>query len=265
MTGTLRLNLLENSHSFLAESLKKALSAENDLHDWKFAIFNVCQAIEISMKERLRQEHFSLVFSNIDKRTRTVNSREAIKRLREICNVPLLESDSTVICRSADWRNEIVHAEFSLKVSELKSAFSALLGFLATFHQTVLGESLDKVIPQELWQEAIAIQDYGRELFSRAKQRFQEEGIDDDTIIPCPKCGWKSCALFEDDCRCYVCGASENLVECEDCGELAPESQCELVGAGFEDDYHQVHICRTCIDGAEDRWINQLIDMERGK
>src|SRR3972149_1754936 len=124
MSSILKLTLLENSRSFLAEALSKALIAENDAHQWKFAIFNMCQAIEISLKERLRREHPSLILENIDKGTKTVSPMVAIARLSKFCSIPISKEDITVLERVTKWRNEIVHTTFSLNVAELKSAFS---------------------------------------------------------------------------------------------------------------------------------------------
>ena len=62
----LKFSLLENSHSFIAEAAQKAVEATNEPHNWKFAILNLVQAIELSLKEMLRREHPILIYKNID-------------------------------------------------------------------------------------------------------------------------------------------------------------------------------------------------------
>jgi hypothetical protein len=266
MNTTLKLTLLENSRSFLAEALRKALLAEEDVHQWKFAIFNMCQAIEVSLKERLRREHPALILHNVDKGTQTVSPKGAIARLSKLCGVALSATDVSVIENVTLWRNEIVHAEFSLNVIELKTAFSVLLGFMRTFHEVVLQESLSDHVPDDLWKEALKIQEYGEELDKRAAQQMQDEGIDPNDVISCPRCGRNSCVLQEDMYRCYVCGSQEDLVECESCNELIPESQTERSWTGIsEDEMWEVCICRNCIDAAGDMYIQHLIDLKRGK
>lgn len=47
----LTLSLLQNAESFLAEGLSKAVLAERDVGEWKFAIFNLVQCIELALKE----------------------------------------------------------------------------------------------------------------------------------------------------------------------------------------------------------------------
>jgi len=267
MKNTLKLTLLENSRSFLSEALRNALIAERDTHQWKFAIFNICQAIEISLKERLRREHPALILENIDKGTKTVTPAMALTRLYKFCDVSVDNGDIKVIQSAIKWRNEIIHSEFSLNVVELKSAFSVLLGFILSFHEQVLKEPLSSQLPnKELWSEALRIQEYGQAVFSRASQQIQAEGIDINNIIFCPRCGRKACVLREDTCRCYVCGSEEDLVECESCQDLAPVSHTEQSWTGMsEDEMSEVRICRKCIDSAEDRYIQHMIDLDRGK
>lgn len=266
MSSILKLTLLENSRSFFTEALSKALLAETDVHQWKFAIFNMCQAIEISLKERLRREHPALILENVDKGTKTVSLRDAISRLSKLCEVAISANDIAVIENATLWRNQIVHAEFSLRVTELKSAFSVLLGFFRSFHEVVLKEGLSAHISAELWKEAIQIQEYGEELMKRASHRMKEEGIDSEYVISCPRCGWTSCVLLEDTCLCYVCGSHEKLLECDSCHELIPESQTEPSWTGIsEDEMWRIYICRNCINAAEDMYIQHLIDLKRGK
>ena len=48
------LSLIENSHNFLNESLAQAIIAEENPEYWKYAILHLVQAIELSLKERLK-------------------------------------------------------------------------------------------------------------------------------------------------------------------------------------------------------------------
>ncbi len=266
MDSRLELTLLENSRSFLVEALNKALEAETDARQWKFAIFHMCQAIEISLKERLQREHPALIFENVDKGMRTVTSQRAINRLGKHCGVVISADDVGVIESATLWRNQIVHADCSLKVVELKTAFSVLLGFLTTFHKVVLAESLADHVPEDLWNEALQVQEYGDELFKRASRRMREERVLPEQVIRCPRCGRHSCVLSEDLRHCYVCGAEELLLECESCNQLVPESRMETAWVGVSDDEGwKTYICRRCVDAGEDMYIQQAIDWARGK
>ena len=69
----MKISLLQNAYSFLEEALSKAIKAENEPIHWKFATLNLVQAIELSLKEKLSQEHPVLVFQQIDSPKNTVN------------------------------------------------------------------------------------------------------------------------------------------------------------------------------------------------
>lgn len=49
----LKLNVLENSQAFLIEAVSKAIVAENDARNWQFAILNLVQSLELSLKSIL--------------------------------------------------------------------------------------------------------------------------------------------------------------------------------------------------------------------
>src|SRR5713101_893086 len=180
--GNLKLTLLENSHSFVNEALSKAILAEKDSHQWQFAIFALVQAIELSLKERLRKEHPVLIFENVDKRKHTVGLEQAAIRLREISNVSITDSDINAIQTAIQWRNLVVHYEFEFSTEKLKPVFAKLLGFLTEFHKSHLGVDLADHVNGGNWKEAIAIDDYAKALFERAQKRIKKEHIDRDLI-----------------------------------------------------------------------------------
>ena len=61
----MKISLLQNTYSFLEEALGKAIKAEKDQFHWKFAVLNLVQAIELSLKEKLRREYPILIFQNM--------------------------------------------------------------------------------------------------------------------------------------------------------------------------------------------------------
>lgn len=245
-TSKLELTLLENSRSFLVEALSKALLAETDVHQWKFAILNICQAIEISLKERLRREHQVFIWENIDKRTTTITLDRARKRLSNLCGVTFSKEDLANIDKAKTWRNQIVHNEFSLNTKEMKAAFSILFGFMRTFHETILNEKLSDCIPNELWKEALDIEEYACELYERADQQAKDEGVAFSADISCLHCGYFSCVLKDDTCYCYVCGSEEQLLECNSCHHHFPKSQVEIIWDSEEGvDYEEIR-CQSC-------------------
>ena len=54
----LKLTLQENSFDFLKQSLSQAVLSEKTPENWKYAILNLVQAIELSLKELLKRAEF---------------------------------------------------------------------------------------------------------------------------------------------------------------------------------------------------------------
>jgi RNase P subunit RPR2 len=159
-----------------------------------------------------------------------------------------------------------LHFEFALSVAELKPAFAKLLGFIIHFHREHLDESLSSVIHNDLWSEAIKVQDYGQELFSRAQARLSKEKIDNNLVWVCLKCGWEAFVIQDDINTCYVCATQEDVVECDSCHELEYAANTEATSSGSEAEDYELVVCRGCIDAAADWWADVELEgliMER--
>ena len=194
----MKISLLQNAYSFLEEALSKAIKAEDDSLHWKYATLNLVQAIELSLKERLRRDHPILIFQKIDSPKNTVSVENALNRLQSIGKLKFSQSDINTISKASKLRNLIVHFEFELNPIESKLVFAKLLGFMSHFHLTYLDTPLDTIISDELWQEAINVFEYSEELFERAKSIFKDKGFEPLNIWICAKCEWDA-FVTEDD------------------------------------------------------------------
>ena len=214
----LTLSLSENAISFAEDALANAIVAEETPARWKFAIFGLVQAIELSLKELLRRQRPFLIYKDVDKPKNTVGIEQAALRLQSIANVQLTADETAALKTAVDIRNCVVHHQVDAAIIDLKLIFARLLGFLNDFHRKYLGEALQDHIDAERWRAGVKIQDYGTELFRRAKERMEEDDIDDDITIACPKCGWKALTPYDPHPEtCYMCGHIESLEICERC------------------------------------------------
>jgi len=196
-----------------------------------------------------------LIFSNVDKLENTVSIDQAINRLKKISRLQFSEKDIKTLASAKKWRNLIVHYEFELKPAELKPLFAKLLGFLSYFHLKYLDETLDNMVPTYLWENAIEIVDYAAELCKTAEKHFEEEGIEILFIWSCRKCGWDAFVVQDEINTCYVCGWSEDVIECPECRELFYEDACEELQIGAEE---FELFCESCYE----RQIYDRHDME---
>lgn len=215
---TLELNLVENARSFVVEALAKAVAAEQDPVQWKFAILHVVQAIELSLKELLRQQHPVLVYKNVDKPADfTVSLEGALARLKNVASFEPSADEMKALQFAAKVRNAIVHHEFKADPAELKPAFARLFGFLVDFHRDHCDFALDDQVSKSLWLDGVKIKEYGEELFLRAQARMKADQVE-NSVISCPKCGWRAISGLGDRAeRCYVCQHVTQLDVCARC------------------------------------------------
>ncbi|MGL6311491.1 hypothetical protein ACSZMD_17505 [Aeromonas veronii] len=184
----LKMTLLENSTSFFLESVSKAIQAESDENKWKFAILLLVQAIETSLKERLRRTNEIFIYSNIDKPKNTVDLSLAIERLENISKVKLKQPDVKCIRTASELRNQIVHFEFDLSIEQIKSNFVSLVGFYSSFCRDHLASDIFSQLPPKLHSEVLKLDSYVEELENRASERMAAEEIPDNEVWECPAC-----------------------------------------------------------------------------
>lgn len=261
----MKISLLENAHSFLDEALSNAIKAEEDAIRWKYAILNLVQAIELSLKEKLRQEHPILIFQKIDTPALTVNLGTALNRLKNISKLKLSKSDVATINKAAGLRNQIVHFEFSIDEKRNKLVFAKLLGFLSHFHQTHLDTPLDYIVDPHQWQEALSIFEYAEELFNRALEIFKEQDINPDSAWTCPNCEWEAFITQDNIGSCYVCGLQEEVSDCAECGKGLFHRECHELQTG--DEIYE-NFCLECYEDRirdDERYYHEMMSHFWGK
>lgn len=261
------MNLMENAKSFLLESLLKAHDADDKPEEWKFAILHLVQTIELLFKQRLSQEHPSLVYSNVDKQGLTVTLSHAERRLESIAKVSFKKGDKTAVRRALRLRNRIVHYEFELNAEASKANFSRLLGFLAEFANRELDLELSELIEDPVvLMKTVGIVNYAKQLLGRLDARFEAEEIDKTNVWNCPSCALDAFVVQDDINTCFVCGDCYDTAECNDCGDIyfidELKEDGELLG---KHNWVTFYLCEGCID--ERCWEEErdILEWEEGK
>jgi len=217
----LKMTLLENSVSFFIESVKKAINAETATQDWKLAIFLLVQAIELILKEKLKNTHEILIYSNIDSPKHTVDLNSAINRLAKIDNIILTTADKETLESAAKIRNQIVHFEFEVPLEQIKSHYIILMGFYTSFCNSHLDFDVLAELTTGLHKKLLALSKYLDELETRARQRFKLEDISSASICQCPACQRETFNL--ENRKCYVCSIERWTYQCIYCSKLSIE------------------------------------------
>jgi rubrerythrin len=258
-----KLSLLDNSHSFLKEAVKKAVAARKDVSQWKFAILNLVQAVELSLKELLRRKHPVLIYENIDTPRNTVSISQALARIEndKILGIIIPENEKKKIAEAVKLRNEITHYEFELTEEYAMAKFSEIFAFIVYFQGLHLEIEIDDVLDYDLLQEIVNIEKCFKELLEKALRRIADENIPDESIWQCPCCGEYTFVIEDVKNVCYLCRESQEVVECPQCGELHFDYDLidfsDLIDTDYSEGevivlnnygYSKFNACPDCID-----------------
>lgn len=133
----IKFDLLENGLDFILSSVKFTLEEK-----YKYAILHLSAGVELILKERLRQEHWSLIFENIDKAQKeylnsgdfqSVKFESSLKRIIEICSINLSDENQKLLHDLKRRRNKIEHFAYHQSGIALKSLSSKILNFVFDF------------------------------------------------------------------------------------------------------------------------------------
>jgi hypothetical protein len=227
------LNLLDNGIDYIFEAIKpintvnKIPFALNPTSKrLKYCVLNLYSGIELLLKEKLRQEHWSLIFHDINKATLTklkngdfasVSYEHLILRLKNIVEV---EFNEEPIKNLKSLRNKFEHFEVDTSLSECQHIIAAALDEVIEFWGAYLKESSE---PQQkrkvkiIKRVAIEFDVYREHRLNKFKQIINKFLKDKDgLIVLCLDCSSLSFAVFKDDskvCNCFVCNKKYNKYE----------------------------------------------------
>ncbi len=217
----MKLSLYENAKSYLEESLLKAVAAKTDDRQWKFAISNLVQAVELFFKERLRREHEWLIYTDIDKRTQTVSIKDAAKRLNDLCQLNIdcrrgkkAKPDSDLLL-AVHCRNDIIHGGVTID-ADRKYLFFRILNYISNFCDLQFGLSVKDVCSEAVWEDIISDRTHIEEQYNTAIKVIQEK--DYFHVIDCPVCGFETFVLEDEINTCFTCQHKDSIYWCDECG-----------------------------------------------
>lgn len=211
---SVNFSLLENGLDFVLSAIAH-LSDNPGKRELKYAVLHLCAGIELVLKERLRQEHWSLLFRKIDDAKKESYEKgdfssaafdECIRRVAEICEVDLATDYKDDLLRFRKKRNQMEHFGFVDSRHALVSSAAKGLVFLID----LIKSEFD---PETLSPEERAMLDKIRTEKSKFEEYVSQRWVlirseVDDAKIPvlaCPQCG-QMAALVEDGMQCLFCG-----------------------------------------------------------
>lgn len=216
MSTEIKLNMVDNGLDFIANSLN---TIEESAADLKYSLINLHAGIQLILKELLYQEHWSLIFQDIDKADKSkldsgdfnsVSYDTLIKRLKNICDI---EFDKELISH-LDWlrkeRNKTEHFQFVATPDVLKAKIVNLFTYLIPF---IKSELIDAGCIHTEDQRFLEIEEnlYNMKEYVQARlELIKTELSSIKLILQCPICNQEA-VDFNGDTEpfCYFC--SENI------------------------------------------------------
>lgn len=227
----LKLGLLENAIDSIVHGLEHYADGKKNTSNYKFAILHITQGVELILKERLRREHWVLIYEKVENpdTSKTINFETAVARLQSICKLSL-DKYIGALRRLRGVRHEIEHYKVSFSEQEATALIGSNIPFLLEFLENELGVTLQEhIADEEVWQELLLIE----EVYNRARKRADEEIAwlrwdekegDYHWIQPCPICNGEYLIMQnKDEAKCVLCQHISRLEECWKCGEPFPE------------------------------------------
>lgn len=226
MDDDFRFSPLENGLDFLLSSLEhlsfasSMTPAPGDLtqlrvqkRHLKYALLHLCSGIEVVFKVRLRQEHWSLVFKNVNKADRdaqeeadfeSVSFQEAQDRLVGICQVELSEEQRKALKNLRDRRNKLEHFGAVDSLLAVTANVSTMVSFLLDFIESAFDAgSLHE--EQALHSEIRSALGTCSAFVEQRWKEIQKEVDGFHSVIECPTCQQRALQVDGGKVKCRFC------------------------------------------------------------
>jgi len=187
------LSLIDNSFDFLNSAIKYANGEEN--RDWKYALLNISNALELIMKAVLEKEHWSLLFENVDNANKeilsigdfqSVNFKTAFERLKCIVGVDFSKNDKKYLKKIREKRNRITHFSAELHIEEVKSIVAKGIGvFIKLYKEIDTEENVEDKL-HDINSELLGFQKYVKLRLAEIEKEIKDSQIPNSDFLTCP-------------------------------------------------------------------------------
>ncbi|MDP5317387.1 serine/arginine repetitive matrix protein 1 [Streptomyces poriferorum] len=191
--------------------------------DVKYAVLHLEAAVELLLKARLHSEHWTLVFTDLQKVTpkqleestfQTVGAEKALERLKTFVKVDVTQKDKTAVSKLVKHRNRLQHFGFTGNASEVENLAGEVLDFLIRFIDDQLLPYLqDESEKQQAEKELLSVRtgltrihSFVTERMSRLGVELQEERAENRTI-ECPECEQLALVVGKGTATCRFCSS----------------------------------------------------------
>jgi chorismate mutase len=205
---------LENGLDYMEDAIDR-LRGNPDSRDLKYGVLHLAAAIEVLLKMRLIKEHWSLIFEQVSTASlakyesgdfKSVNSAEALRRLRDIASVPVMRVDEIHIENIVKKRNRLQHFGLGDSAESIQAVTAAALDYLLDFVDIQLRDPNGS--PGDPVEETLdRIREQLAEIDALVQTRMEslKDGLDSsEVVLSCPSCTLSALVPGE-PCKCLYC------------------------------------------------------------
>lgn len=214
----LELDLLDNGLDFIIEGLKPATRIWGEsLSDvkWKYSVLNIFSGIELILKEKLKREHWSLIFQDVSSANSqkliqgdfiSVSHSDVIKRLKEICNVSINDNPIDALRKL---RNKFEHFEINITIDECKQIIATALREVLIFIDSYILTLANEIQIKKIEQIKSMLFEFDT-FVSNQLTKYQNaiNGIinsNSGKLVHCKECNNESFIIYKDPSKKYQC------------------------------------------------------------
>lgn len=214
----LKFTLLENAFDYILDAVNKLEHKNPDKKAIKYAIVHLWSGIELLLKKRLMDEHWSLIFRDVNKANKSamksgdfvsVYFDELIERLNNICGVDVSKFNPILTKLRVD-RNRLEHFHIEISkraaISNLFKAWGFILDFTSShtyFDEEPEAKKLFEEIRSEIVKHKGFIEEWMREIEPEINENQKQEYP--YTVMECPECLNEAMFLLGGFCECKFC------------------------------------------------------------
>lgn len=225
-----KLQLLKNGLCFLLQSIEHFKCSENNKYDTekelKYSTLHLFSGIFLILKEKLKREHWSLLFADVNKADEQsllsgdfngVNFTDCQNRLSNIGSVNFTKEHKKTFSILRKKRNKIEHFFESETLVSFKSTLAYGLDFAIEFIEKHLNSNLendDKQNIEKIRMKCFELKRFVEEKMKKIRPKLDKQKV----VVDCDKCNNKSVVPNEDNMKmeCLFCYKSISENEYED-------------------------------------------------
>ena len=224
-----KLQLLENGLCFILQSINHFEQSEkeefNSEKELKYSTLHLFSGIFLILKEKLRQEHWSLLFSNVNEANEQslksgdfqgVNFKSCQNRLLKIASINFTKTEDDILNSLRKKRNKIEHFFEKESLISFKSTLAHGLYFTLIFINKYLDSNLsnnEKRNIEEIKEKCFGLREFVKQRMQVIKPELDKQEV----VLYCYECGNTAIVPNEDEMRmeCLFCNrvVSENEYE----------------------------------------------------